>query len=161
MPNAFSIFESMHSTSGTPSRIASGSWATAYRAYPYSCKFFDEALHDSFQGDLYVASTGNDGYDDRNLVSRMRSVGNPASCKNTLAGKFNLLIFLVIKKKRTKQISSFSLNKVGASQSHGDRLASGAKGMDYIAAFSSRGPTYDGMCEDLLLFLLCNIIPPH
>ena len=33
---------------------------------------------------------------------------------------------------------------VGANQSHGERIAPGAKGMDFIAAFSSRGPTYDG-----------------
>ena len=33
---------------------------------------------------------------------------------------------------------------VGASQSDGKRLFTGAKGKDYIAAFSSRGPTYDG-----------------
>ena len=37
-----------------------------------------------------------------------------------------------------------SIQKVGASQSHGDRVASGAHGKDYLAAFSSRGPTFDG-----------------
>ena len=36
------------------------------------------------------------------------------------------------------------INLVGATQSHGDRIAKGANGVDYIAAFSSRGPTYDG-----------------
>ena len=33
---------------------------------------------------------------------------------------------------------------VGASQSHGKRLSAGDKGLDYLAAFSSRGPTHDG-----------------
>lgn len=135
MPNAYSIFESMHSTSGTPSRIASGSWAIAYRPYPYSYRFFDEALHDSYQGDLYVTSTGNDGYDDKNLVSKMRSVENPGSCKNTLA--------------------------VGASQSHGDRLASGAKDMDYIEAFSSRGPTYHGRMKPDLVAPGASVLAPY
>ena len=37
----------------------------------------------------------------------------------------------------------YSNIEVGASQSHGAR-APGASGLDYVAAFSSRGPTYDG-----------------
>ena len=46
------------------------------------------------------------------------------------------------------------LTLVGANQSHGDRIASGAKGVDYIAAFSSRGPTYDGkVLSDTFLIL--------
>ena len=51
---------------------------------------------------------------------------------------------------------------VGASQSHGDRLAPNAKGMDYLAAFSSRGPTYDGRflipLMPCLHFITLNII---
>lgn len=40
---------------------------------------------------------------------------------------------------------------VGASQSHGKRIPVGAKGVDHLAAFSSRGPTYDGrMKPDLV-----------
>jgi len=40
---------------------------------------------------------------------------------------------------------------VGASQSYGNRLDDGNKGIDYLAAFSSRGPTYDGrMKPDLV-----------
>eukprot|EP00551_Chaetoceros_affinis_P000335 CAMPEP_0203633872 /NCGR_PEP_ID=MMETSP0088-20131115/943_1 /ASSEMBLY_ACC=CAM_ASM_001087 /TAXON_ID=426623 /ORGANISM="Chaetoceros affinis, Strain CCMP159" /LENGTH=523 /DNA_ID=CAMNT_0050487345 /DNA_START=23 /DNA_END=1594 /DNA_ORIENTATION=+ len=135
MPNAYSIFESMHSTSGTPSRIASGSSSTAYKAYPFSCRFFDEVLHDMYPGDLYVASTGNDGYDRSTKVSKMRTVGNPAACKNTLA--------------------------VGASQSHGDRIPAGAKGLEYLAAFSSRGPTYDGRMKPDLVAPGASVLVPY
>ena len=87
MPSASTLFESMHDTNGKPARVANGSWNTRYRAYPFSCKFFDEALHDKFQGDLYVASAGNEGFNDAAVKSRERTIGNPASCKNTLAGK--------------------------------------------------------------------------
>ncbi len=38
----------------------------------------------------------------------------------------------------------FCTHLVGASQSHGDRVAGNVKGIDNLAAFSSRGPTYDG-----------------
>ena len=97
MPSAYTIFDSMHSTDKTPARIANGSWNTLYRAYPFSCKFFDEALYNDYEGDLYVASAGNDGYDEATMSSRERTIGNPASCKNTLAGKYNE-VFLVIMK---------------------------------------------------------------
>ena len=92
--NAYTIFQLMHSTNGQPSRIANGSFGTGYSAYPYSCRFFDEALHDVYPGDVYVAASGNNGYDRNNKVSKMRTVGNPAACKNTLAGKFQLTLFV-------------------------------------------------------------------
>ena len=55
---------------------------------------------------------------------------------------------------------------VGASQSHGKRLSAGDKGLDYLAAFSSRGPTYDGklfmnqlqhniIIQQLILHFMC------
>ena len=87
MPSAFTLFESMHATDGKPARVANGSWNTRYRAYPFSCRWFDEALHGDYQGDLYVASAGNEGLDDSTMQSRERTIGNPASCKNTIAGK--------------------------------------------------------------------------
>jgi hypothetical protein len=77
----------MHGTSISPARIANGSWNTKYRPYPFSCKFFDEALHGTYQGDVYIASAGNDGLDALSLKSTYRTIGNPAACKNTLAGK--------------------------------------------------------------------------
>ena len=84
---AFRLFRSMHSTNGTPARVAVGSFDTKYRPYSFSCKFFDEALYGPYRGDLYVASAGNDGLDEGSIESKMRTIGNPASCKNTLAGK--------------------------------------------------------------------------
>ena len=88
MPLAPKLFESMHNTNGKPARVANGSWNTRYRPYPSSCKYFDDALHDKFQGDLYVASSGNDGYNEKAVKSIDKTIGNPASCKNTLAGKY-------------------------------------------------------------------------
>ena len=87
MPSAYTFFESMHDTVGEPARVANGSWMTLYRAYPFSCKWFDEALYESYDGDLYVASAGNEGLDEETMTSREYTIGNPASCKNTLAGK--------------------------------------------------------------------------
>jgi hypothetical protein len=87
MPSAYTFFESMHSTNKKPARIANGSWNTRYIAYPFSCKFFDEALHSEYQGDLFVASAGNEGLDHKTMTSKHMTIGNPASCKNTVAGK--------------------------------------------------------------------------
>jgi hypothetical protein len=87
MPSPYAFFESMHSTNDTPATIANGSWNTQYSPYPFSCKFFDSALYDKYQGDVYIASAGNDGLDESMMKSRDRSIGNPASCKNTIAGK--------------------------------------------------------------------------
>lgn len=84
---AFRLFQSMHSTKRTPARVAVGSFDTKYRPYSFSCKFFDEALYGPYKGDLYVASAGNNGLDKELKRSIVRSIGNPASCKNTLAGK--------------------------------------------------------------------------
>ena len=61
---------------------------TKYCPYPFSCKFFDELLHGEFIGDLYVASAGIDGLDEATMQSKQRTIGNPASCKNTLAGTY-------------------------------------------------------------------------
>lgn len=113
----FRLFQSMHSTNGNPARVAVGSFDTKYRPYSFTCKFFDEALYGTYKGDLYVASAGNNGLDVAMKRSRIRTIGNPAACKNTLA--------------------------VGASQSDGVRISTAQQGKDYLAAFSSRGPTYD------------------
>ena len=77
----------MHSTEGKPARIANGSFTASYRPYPSICKFFDEELHGDFQGDLFVASAGNNGLDEATMKSKGKTIGNPAACKNTLAGK--------------------------------------------------------------------------
>ena len=93
MPSAYTLFKSMHSTDKTPARVANGSWNTKYRPYPFSCKFFDENLHGEFKGDLYIASAGNEGLDEIKMKSKQRrTIGNPASCKNTLAGKYVVMI---------------------------------------------------------------------
>jgi subtilisin family serine protease len=65
---------------------------------------------------LVVASAGNAANDVPEKTTN--TIGEPASCKNIIA--------------------------VGASQSHGERLYMFDKGKDYLADFSSRGPTVDG-----------------
>ncbi len=134
---AYKLFESMHSTRQRPARVAVGSFNTNYRAYPFSCKFFDEALNGRFKGDIFVTSAGNDGLNKAEMKSKARTIGNPASCKNTLAGEYNLN-YEALRMERIKTHFSSYICIVGASQSHGIRLSVGAEGVDYVAAFSSR-----------------------
>ena len=96
-PSAYDFFESMHSTQSNPARIANGSFITPYRAYPSSCKYFDDALYGKFQGDLFVASAGNGGLNTASMESIDRTIGNPASCKNTLAGESLALLHFSLK----------------------------------------------------------------
>jgi hypothetical protein len=77
---------------------------------------FDSSLRDRFDSILFVASAGNAGNDVPGKVAN--TIGDPSSCKNIMS--------------------------VGASQSTGERLYMGDKGKDYLADFSSRGPTMDG-----------------
>lgn len=77
---------------------------------------FDSSLRDRYDSILFVASAGNAGNDVPGKIAN--TIGDPSSCKNIMS--------------------------VGASQSTGDRLYMGDKGKDYLADFSSRGPTMDG-----------------
>ncbi len=95
-PSAYTFFESMHSTDKTPARIANASFGTKYRPYPISCRFFDDALYGTYQGDLFVTSAGNSGLDDQSLESIGNTIGNPASCKNTLAGELHIIHLIII-----------------------------------------------------------------
>lgn len=97
--------------------IANGSWSTKYRTYSISCKLYDDELFSAFSDVLFVASAGNDGRDESTNTSLERSIGNPAACKNVMA--------------------------VGASQSERPRITQNFSGPDYLALFSSRGPTSD------------------
>lgn len=114
------LLRSMYNN-GNGAKIANGSWSTKYRAYSTSCRLFDDELYNDYQDVVYVASAGNSGRNAQMNASQMRTVGNPAGCKNTLA--------------------------VGASQSDGDRIGRGDMGSDFLAMFSSRGPTADGKCS--------------
>ena len=83
------LFESMHDTKSIPARIAVGSFTSGkFRPYPSTCVEIDRLLHSNeYQGDLYVVSAGNFGYDEDRKKSQMETVGNPGSCKNTLTGE--------------------------------------------------------------------------
>jgi hypothetical protein len=108
------LFKSMYNN-GNGAKIANGSFSTRYSVYKTSCRIYDNYLYGDYQDILYVASAGNEG--SSGGTSRMNTIGNPAACKNTLA--------------------------VGASQSSGSKLNKGDMGSDYMAMFSSRGPTAD------------------
>jgi hypothetical protein len=86
MPNAYTFLDSMHSTNGRPARIAHGSWRTSFRKYPFSCKFFDEALNGKYQGDLFITSPRTEGTDEETISSKANAISDPTSCKNTLVG---------------------------------------------------------------------------
>jgi len=109
------IFAAMYNN-GAGAKIANGSFSTNYSVYKTSCKMYDDELFGTYQEIAYVASAGNKGAN--GSVSRMETIGNPAACKNTIA--------------------------VGASQSSDNMISHGDMGMDYLAMFSSRGPTADG-----------------
>jgi hypothetical protein len=86
MVNVPALFESMHSTN-KDAKIANLSFITPYRAYPTFCEQIDSALYGDYQGDLIVAGAGNSGLDNDTVTSVPRTIGNPASCKNSLGGK--------------------------------------------------------------------------
>ena len=48
---------------------------------------YDDLLYGEFQDVVFVASAGNDGGKTSLNTSQMNTIGNPAACKNTLAGK--------------------------------------------------------------------------
>jgi hypothetical protein len=108
------LFAAMYN-GGTGAKIANGSFSTTYSVYRTSCRMYDDELFGDYQEIVYVASAGNEGLNGN--VSRMNTIGNPAACKNTIA--------------------------VGASQSSEDKVSDGDMGMNYLAMFSSRGPTAD------------------
>ena len=95
-------FDSMHKTENKPARITNTSFVVGVdketgktmSSYRSMCKELDRKLHGEFQDDLYVASTGNGGFHQTSMKSRYISIGFPAACKNSLAGK--LFDFLCI-----------------------------------------------------------------
>ncbi len=94
---------------------------------------YDSSLRDNFDNILFVASAGNTGNDVPGRA--MSTIGEPASCKNVMG--------------------------VGASQSHGGRIYSGDKGKDYLADFSSRGPTMDGRMKPDIVAVGYTILAPR
>ena len=79
----------MHSSpeNTKPTRIANASFGTTTTNNPSICRALDALLYGNFQGDLYVASVGNDGLDEELVKSKEKTIFNPAACKNSLAGK--------------------------------------------------------------------------
>ncbi|GMI38814.1 hypothetical protein TeGR_g13533, partial [Tetraparma gracilis] len=97
-------------------RIHSASWGSDSNAYGYSDVDFDEYMH-SHDDFLSLVAAGNSG-DDGTTFNKPGTVGTPATAKNILS--------------------------VGASQGGPGRLNGGMLGFEYLASFSSRGPTADG-----------------
>lgn len=97
-------------------KIHSASWGSNFNGYGVQEREFDEFAYnnDDF---LIIIAAGNSG-SNRFRTDIPNTVGSPATAKNVIA--------------------------VGASQSAGAGLQSGMRGKDYLADFSSRGPTRDG-----------------
>lgn len=114
-PGADELFRAINNN-GKGAKISNASWSAGYRPYSARCRIYDSSLNGPYDDILFVASAGNNGNDVPGKV--LNTIGEPSSCKNALA--------------------------VGASQSHGERVYPGDKGKDYLADFSSRGPTVDG-----------------
>ena len=85
-PGPRQILTSMHN-GGNGSKIANASWSTKFSAYSTACRMYDNYLYEDFQDVVFVASAGNGGRNNTSNSSQMRSIGNPAACKNTVAGK--------------------------------------------------------------------------
>eukprot|EP01083_Nonionella_stella_P007317 21158_1 len=118
---------------GMGAKITNGSWSAGYKPYSIRCRMYDSSLRDSFDDILFVASAGNSGNDVLGEV--MNTIQEPSSCKNVLA--------------------------VGASQSHGERIYTGDKGNNYLADFSSRGPTNDGRMKPEVVAVGYTILAPR
>lgn len=105
----------------TGAKIHSASWGgPGYGQYGAFENFVDEDAYNNEDFLIFYAA-GNSGYvnPDRTISPDvMSSIATPALSKNVVA--------------------------VGATESFGDNLASGMKGRDYLALFSSRGPALDG-----------------
>jgi len=82
----YAALKSMYNN-GNGAKIANASWSTRYSKYRTSCRMYDDLLYGEFQDVVFVASAGNDGRNPSLNTSQMNTIGNPAACKNTLAGK--------------------------------------------------------------------------
>jgi hypothetical protein len=129
-PNKF--FASIYND-GKGAKITNGSWSAGYKPYSTRCRMYDSSLRDNFDNMLFVASAGNTGNDVPGRA--MNTIGEPASCKNTMA--------------------------VGASQSNGERIYTGDLGKDHLADFSSRGPTMDGRMKPECVAVGYTILAPR
>jgi len=97
-------------------KVHSASWGTNFNGYGVQEREFDEFAYENDDFLIVIAAGNSGGGQYRTDIPN--TVGSPATAKNIIA--------------------------VGASQSAGDGLQSGMKGKDYLANFSSRGPTRDG-----------------
>ena len=79
-------FSSIYDASGDGAKIANGSWSSSYRPYSFRCRLYDEELRDNYPEILFVASAGNEGNDYPG--EPMNTIGDPASCKNVMAGTY-------------------------------------------------------------------------
>ena len=90
-PKADDLFESFYNN-GKGAKVANGSWSSAYRSYSLRCTEYDGALQ-KFGDVVFIASAGNDGNDSEDP---MNTIGDPASCKNIIAGMYKLHYFVFV-----------------------------------------------------------------
>ena len=73
---------------GNGAKIANLSWSAGHRAYSLRCVNIDRALQEDYDDVVVLASAGNEGTAELN--GSYSTIGDPASCKNTVAGKKEL-----------------------------------------------------------------------
>eukprot|EP00594_Rhizosolenia_setigera_P008543 CAMPEP_0178964278 /NCGR_PEP_ID=MMETSP0789-20121207/15576_1 /TAXON_ID=3005 /ORGANISM="Rhizosolenia setigera, Strain CCMP 1694" /LENGTH=921 /DNA_ID=CAMNT_0020649011 /DNA_START=39 /DNA_END=2804 /DNA_ORIENTATION=+ len=105
-------------------QIHSASWGELTLSYGSNDAQSDEFIFDN-DDFILMAAAGNSGDDDYFYPDLMMSTGEPATGKNVIA--------------------------VGATESFGGDLDSEMLGRDYLAQFSSRGPTHDNRIKPDIL----------
>lgn len=116
-PDLYRSLQSMNAwtkDSSKGARISNLSWGSSHRPYTLRCYRYDYVLQRSVPNLNYIAAAGNDG----KKSTRQNVSGNindPASCKNPIA---------------VAASSTYYNNKLET--------------IDYLASYSSKGPTKDG-----------------
>jgi hypothetical protein len=83
-PGPRKIFRSAENGDGG-AKIINTSWSSSYKGYyTGTCRNYDEALYDNPET-VVVASIGNSN----GRSDGVGTVGDPASCKNSIAGKYS------------------------------------------------------------------------
>lgn len=72
---------------GKGAKIGNASWGVPYRAYSARCWHIDRALARQYNDIALIVSAGNEGK--QLFGGSYRTIGDPGSCKNTLAGRIS------------------------------------------------------------------------
>lgn len=116
--------------SGNGAKVMNGSWGRSYNGVYTSFCRDYDSMLRSNYADVLFVVSAGN----TGIGSIESSIQNPADCKNALA--------------------------VGASLSYGKDIRSKEKGIEYLADYSSRGPSADGRIKpgEVLVFLMTNML---